>query len=210
MGCIVRIDKPKNSTKGTHGWQVRAGGKRGYHSKLFSDNVYGSKGKALVAAEEYLEQYLEEHPEARPGPKPANQPFYRGKQLMGHNTSGITGVYYTEYAHRWDKERLVGYWCAFIPGGPAGQKRWHKKFNVERYGEKEAKRLAIEFRKEWEKAVFEGEEAVENFFEEYHFSRLIDTRFGSEEREEDFESWEELEEAAVDLELELEAEVAVV
>lgn len=208
MGCIVRIDKPKNSTKGTHGWQARAGGKRGYHSKLFSDNVYGSKGKALVAAEEYLEQYLKEHPEARADPQP-NKPFHRGR-LMRHNTSGITGVYYTEYAHRWDKERLVGYWCAFIPGGPAGQKRWHKTFNVDRYGEQEAKRLAIEFRKEWEKAVLIGEKAVEEFFEEYYYSRIIDTRFGSEDREEDFESWEEIEEAEVDPEPELEAEAAIV
>ena len=59
MGHIVRIDKPKDDPRhGTHGWQVRVGGKRGYHSRLFSDNTYGSKGKALVAAEEYLAEYI--------------------------------------------------------------------------------------------------------------------------------------------------------
>lgn len=192
MAHIVRIDKPKDSSKGTHGWQVRGSGKRGYHSKLFSDKSHGSRGKALVAAETYLEQYLLEHPEEAVT-RPSNQPYYKGESLMGHNTSGITGVYYTKYPHRWDKERLVHYWCAFIPLGPKGQKRWHKKFNIERYGEEEAKRLAIEFRREWEKAVDQGEEALEAFFDEYHYSRLINTEFGSVERDEDYEFWANLE-----------------
>ena len=184
MGHIVRIDKPKNSPKGTHGWQVRAGGKRGYHSKLFSDGVYGSRGKALVAAEKYLEEYLEAHPHLKPSGKPANQPYHKGK-LFTSNSSGHTGVYYTEYPHRWDKTRKVGYWGAFIPGGPNGQPRWHKNFNVDRYGFNEARRLAIEFRTEWEKAVEGGEKALEDFFEEYFYNRIIDTKFGSVDREAD-------------------------
>ena len=192
MGYIVRLDKPKNSVKGTHGWQVRVhlGVPRKYHSKLFSDNVYGSKGKALVEAEEYLKKFLAEHPEAVV--KPNNKPYHKGK-LMGHNKSGITGVYYTKYRHRWDKERTVSYWCAFIPGGPNGQPRWHKKFNVDRYGKEEAKRLAIEFRTEWEKAVNIDEQAVKEFFEEYYYSRLVDTRFGSMDQAMDLGYWEPFE-----------------
>jgi hypothetical protein len=177
MGHIVRIDKPKNSPHGTHGWQVRVGGKRKYHSKLFSDRQHGGVEEALNAAKTYLQSYLEKHPHQRVKPY---RPYHQGK-LLSNNKSGVTGVYYTEYAHRWDKERLVGYWCAFVPKGPQGQKLWHKKFNIERYGYQEAKRLAIEFRREWERAIITGsEQALEDFFEEYHFSRLINTEFGSE------------------------------
>jgi hypothetical protein len=42
--------------------------------------------------------------------------------------------------------------------------------------------LAVEFRQEWERAVKQGDkQALADFFEEYHYSRLIDTSFGSEE-----------------------------
>jgi hypothetical protein len=177
MGHIVRVDKPKDSPHGTHGWQARAGGKRGYHSKLFSDGQHGGKEQALAAAKVYLQAYEETHPYQR---ATHHRPYHEGK-LLSNNKSGITGVYYTEYAHRWDKERLVGYWCASLPTGPEGQKPWHKKFNIERYGRREARRLAIEFRREWEQAAKQGNKQVlEDFFEEYHYSRLIDTSFGSE------------------------------
>ena len=180
MASIIRLDKPKNSSHGTHGWQVRGRGKRGYHSKLFSDGQYGRSEPALAAAKAYLQSYVENHPAERDN---SHQPYHQGKRFS-NNKSGVTGVYYTQYAHRWDKERLVDYWCASLSRGPAGQKPWHKKFNIERYGYREAKRLAIEFRREWEKAVKQGsEKALEEFFEEYHYSRLIDNRFGSAERD---------------------------
>ena len=178
MAHIVRIDKPKNSPHGTHSWQVRVGGKRKYHSKLFSDRQYGGQQAALAAAQAYLENYLAVHPQERVSPY---RPYHQGK-MLANNKSGVTGVYYTEYAHRWDKGRLVGYWCASIPTGPEGQKPWHKKFNIERYGAREARRLAIEFRREWEQVVKTGnEKALADFFEAYHTSRLIDTSFGFEE-----------------------------
>jgi hypothetical protein len=178
MAHIVRLDKPKNSTKGTHGWQVRGSARRGYHSKLFSDRMLGGREASLKAAQEYLAEYRIKHPELGLRPQ---KPFHDGK-ILNSNKSGITGVYYTQYAHRWDKERTVSYWCAFVARGPKGQKRWHKKFNIDRYGFYEAKRLAIEFRKEWEKAIStEDPKVLEDFFEEYHFSRIIDTRFGSDD-----------------------------
>ncbi|MFQ5613639.1 MAG: hypothetical protein ACE5H9_16060 [Anaerolineae bacterium] len=173
MGAhIVRIDQPKNDpTKGTHGWQVRVGGDRGYHSKLFSDNRYGSKGKALVAAEEYLAEYLEAHPEEdRRGQGVYPHGFHEGK-LHSHNKSGVTGVYRTHEYGRWDtkKERKRYYWGAFYTIDSRGRRhvRRHEKFYVDELGEEGAKQRAIEFRKMWEEAAREGEEAVVRFFEAY-------------------------------------------
>ncbi len=65
MGSIIRIDQPKdNSSKGTHGWQVRSptGSPKKYHSKLFSDNKLGGKQQALEAAQAYLKEYQEKNP----------------------------------------------------------------------------------------------------------------------------------------------------
>lgn len=182
MAHIVRIDCPKNSpTKGTHGWQVRVGGKRGYHSKLFSDNRYGSKGKALVAAEAYMEGYVKLHPEedAR-----RTLPFYthfkNGNTVRSNNKSGINGVYRSHSYHGWDKSRTFKayFWAAFCPIGPEGQRnRWFKRFYVDTHGEQEAKRLAIEFRKMWEEAAKEGEKALKDFFEREHFDQMRNSRF---------------------------------
>ncbi len=156
MGYIVRVDKPKNDPiKGTHGWQVRGAGKRGYHSKLFSDNVYGSKGKALEAAEEYLAVYIEANPEeaaVMPSREQNLFPlgFYTREKLWSNNKSGVTGVFRTHNYDRWDtkKEKKRYYWGAFytIDGRGRKQVRRHQKFYVEEWGEAEAKRRAIEFR----------------------------------------------------------------
>ncbi|HEY85627.1 MAG TPA: hypothetical protein G4N96_11025 [Chloroflexi bacterium] len=180
MGAhIVRIDKPKNSSKGTHGWQVRAGGKRKYHSKLFSDNVYGSKGKALVAAEGYLDQYVKKNPEHTEPPYPHH---FREEGLMSNNKSGVNGVCRSWGYPGWDKKKeyRMDYWSAFCGVGPQGQRNsWHKRYYVNTHGEYEAKRLAIEFRKGWEEAIKEGEDALEEFFQREHFDKITyDNRFG--------------------------------
>ncbi len=168
MAYIVRIDKPKNSVKGTHGWQVRihTGAARKYQSKLFSDNQYGSRGKALVAAEEYLAAYIEKHPGSSSAPGHVS---YRKGNLSVRNKSGVTGVYRThEMNHRGER---VYYWSAFVPIGPYGRKAT-KKFYIGVYGEEESKRLAVEFRQMWEKAADEGQEALKEFFEREYFDKL--------------------------------------
>ena len=174
MGYIVRIDKPKNSTKGTHGWQVRIHtGKnpRKYYSKLFSDGRYGSRGKALIAAEAYLEEYELQHPELAQSPIPPNKPFLKDT-LTRRNTSGINGVFRSHQFYSWDKERIPRYyWGASCPTGPDG-KYFAKRFYVATHGEEEAKRLAIEFRKMWEEAVEAGEEALAEFFEREHYDKI--------------------------------------
>ena len=169
MASIIRLDKPKNSKKGTHGWQVRVGPHKGYHSKLFSDNVYGSKGKALIAAEEYLEDYLKKNPKADKKQWPHG--FYESEALYKSNTSGITGVFRTHDYARWDKKKTSKqyYWGAFYSINRHGirKTRGHKKFYVHQHGEVEARRLAIEFRKMWEEAAKKGPEAVKQFFAEF-------------------------------------------
>ena len=168
MGYIVRIDKPKNSAKGTHGWQVRihTGEAKKYYSKLFSDHQYGSRGKALVAAEEYLTAYVEKHPELPSAP--SHVPYHKGK-LSIRNKSGVTGVCRTHDLSR--KGERIYYWGAFVPIGPYGRKTV-KKFYIGVHGEEEAKRLAIEFRQMGEEAVDEGESALKEFFEREHFDKI--------------------------------------
>lgn len=180
MGAfIVRLDKPKNSSKGTHGWQVRVGGKRKYHSKLFSDNIYGSKGRALLAAEAYLDKYLKENPQyAQP-----SHPFSFREKLRSNNKSGVTGVGKSWGYPGWDKKKQyrMDFWYAFCPVGPKGQRNtWHKRFYVDTHGEAEARRLAIEFRKGWEKAAKEGKEALEAFFQREFYDKMTDNHlFGN-------------------------------
>ncbi len=164
---IVRIDQPKDDPKrGTHGWQIRAGRKKSYHSKLFSDSIFGSKDKALVEAQKYLEAYLKEYPDLANVP---NSPF-RENGLTTRNTSGVNGVFRTHDYARWDakKERKQYYWGAFYTIDRYGNKKHrHEKFYVHEWGETEAKRRAIEFRKLWEEAAKEGVDAVKKLFETY-------------------------------------------
>ncbi len=172
MSAIIRIDKAKSKKGGnTHGWQVRlpTGEARKYKSKLFSDGVHGSKGKALVAAEEYLEAYLKEHPEQD---KLSNPPY--SKVLQERNKSGKTGVYRSHDKNQ--KKAGEGpkryFWGAFIPTGPYGT-RFTKSFYIDEYGsEEEAMAHAIDFRKLWEEAVNTSEEAVREFFQRYHFDEI--------------------------------------
>jgi len=169
MASIIRLDKPKLSKKGTHGWQVRIGPHKGYHSKLFSDNVYGSKGKALIAAEEYLKDYLEKYPEADKKQWPHG--FHESEKLYASNTSGRTGVFRTHEYARWGKkkETKIYYWGAFYSIDRHGNRkvRRHHKFYIHQLGEAEARRQAMEFRGMWEEAAKQGVEAVKRFFAEY-------------------------------------------
>ena len=163
IGSIIRLDKDEGPKRvGTHGWQVRfpTGVARKYHSKLFSDSVFGSKGRALVAAEEYYEAYLDKH---EANIKASYKPFF--ETIPSHNKSGRIGVYRSYSYHK--KGFKQEFWGAFCPQGPYGG-RFTKRFYITTHGEEGARQLATEFREMWEEAVQEGPKALYNFFEEYH------------------------------------------
>ena len=176
---IIRIDKDKSKSGGnTHGWQVRVGQnlKKGYHSKLFSDGKYGGQGKALVAAQEYLENYLQAHPEYKiktEHPK-WKQGFNEYGTLNSRNKSGRNGVYRSRTTLRNDKSRYRYFWGASYTIDRFGKTKIirSERFYIDEYGEQEAKRKAIEFREMWEEAAKEGVEAVKAFFEAYRDGRL--------------------------------------
>jgi hypothetical protein len=177
---IVRIDKDKTKTGGnTHGWQVRIGhnSHTGYHSKLFSDGKYdGDQEKALAAAEEYLAEYLGKHAEYQASRK--DRLYAHGFRADGKpiatNKSGRNGVFRSREHYRHDKSRYRYYWAASYTIDRYGKRQIIRgeKFYVDEYGEKEAKRLAIEFREMWEEAAEEGVEAVVEFFAAYKEGRL--------------------------------------
>lgn len=131
---ISRIDR--ETTGGGYLVRVMRKGKRA--TKFFPDNEYGGKRKSLVAAKEYRDQ-LER-----------TMRGYTAKQLSqkqrSNNTSGIVGVrkvYETDY--RWESEPTYGYWVA--QWSPKKGVRRTKRFSIEKYGDEEAYRLAVQARK---------------------------------------------------------------
>ena len=101
---------------------------------MFSDGVYGGKRKALNAAIEFREKALA---------AVSNYEYHlhRRSILRRNNTSGIPGVGRYENISNPDKKTSAIFWVAFW-NDEFGVRRQHK-FSVLRYGEKEAKKLAI-------------------------------------------------------------------
>jgi len=168
MACIIRIDKhdKKRGISHTHGWQVRGrgtrkNGERKYHSKLFSDGVHGGKGKALIAAQEYLQAIACSPVFDRPVSEPNHPPYHY--HLNKNNQTGIIGVHRTRTRYTRGRVRYPN-WVATYTGIDGTQQK--KSYSVNCYGEDEAKRLAVEFREMWEVAVKDSPEAVKQFLQE--------------------------------------------
>lgn len=195
MAHICRLDKggPRGSGA-THGWQVRwrepDQPPRHYQSKLFSDGTYGGKEEAHQAAVEFLK-------EIEATQTVVKRPLY-AKVKPKHNSSGIVGVRWHRQGARQDKSRTELYAEAHINERPYPQdqrplrddvphyhhKPFRKRYRVGRFSRREAWELAVAFRKAYEQAADEGTVAAMNrFFEEYHYSQLVDMSFGSEHRD---------------------------
>ncbi|TWU46190.1 AP2 domain protein [Rubripirellula tenax] len=129
---ISRLDYEQSIT----GWNARYMREGVPFSQSFSDAKYGSPEKSLEAAIAWRKEALEIIP-----PRDRREYAELGKS---HNTSGITGVYKTIGHYRVDGTPVyywVASWC------PSKGKRRHRNFSIDKYGEEEAKRLAIEARK---------------------------------------------------------------
>jgi hypothetical protein len=107
-------------------------------TKYFSDADYGGKRKALLAAQKHrdaLEQKMR---------------GYTARQLSqkerSNNTSGIVGVRRVEETdYRWNSQPTYGFWVA--QWSPRKGVRRTARFSIEKYGEDEAYRLAVQARK---------------------------------------------------------------
>lgn len=128
---IVRID---HEASRTYGWRVTVQRKGQIIAKTFSDGIYGGKRKALKNAEEYRNVLLSQH-------LPFEHLIWACSRLRKNNTSGIPGVGRYDILGNANTGRRDAFWLAsWTNENGVGRKR---KFYVSRYGEREAKRLAI-------------------------------------------------------------------
>lgn len=131
--CITRIDYDKGANS-THGWQVRIQRNKMAHSRLFSDNVYGSKQKSLEAAREHRDEYMRENP-----------PMTRLELAQiekKSNKSGVVGVSKVKHVdQRNTKKYVYWYWQAYWT--PATGRHRCVRYSINRYGDETAYQMAV-------------------------------------------------------------------
>lgn len=119
----------------THGYVVRYMRDRALFQKLFSDGRYGSEEAAFEVARLYLTELKNAFP-------PMNRREFSEIKRKKNSKSGLVGVYKNKSISRkrWTYEFWVAQWT------PTKGEYKHKRFSINKYGEEEAKRLAIEAR----------------------------------------------------------------
>lgn len=128
---ISRIEQPK---KKHFGYYVRLNWRGTQYAKFFADKKYGGPQQALKAAESYFDELDQQMPlDSQIG------------RMTVRNTSGIVGVSRTQSSSRGHRYE---YWQA---RWGYGCDRKSAKFSIHKYGEEEAKQLAIAARQAWEK-----------------------------------------------------------
>ncbi len=123
---ISRIDQPE---KKNHGYYVRISHKGKSTQKFFPDKSSGGKAKALKAAREFRDSVLRKLPEQKQA--------YAAKKKRRIKKSGVVGV--THVVSSSPSGKVYHYWQA---AWKEGKKRKTAKYSIERYGDKEALRLA--------------------------------------------------------------------
>jgi len=117
-------------------WSVTGNWEKDTQSKLFSDGVYGSKRKALIAAKKFRNAKYKSlgKEELLDGRKP------RKVRRHSRNVSGILGVRYNLHSRN-----ITFYeeWSAF---GYKFGKHWRKAFSINKHGERAAFLLACRAR----------------------------------------------------------------
>ena len=142
---ISRID-----SRNTHGWYVRVKFNRQNHTKFFTDNVHGGKSSALDAAIRWRDQK-----ECELG-KPRTDRIVIAS-FPGNNT-GYSGVIRTK---KWtgakdkDSNPLPNYADVYsVTWSPEPGIARQTSFSVEKFGEEEARRRAIDLRKRMERQIY--------------------------------------------------------
>lgn len=131
MKGISRID-----TKDTHGWYVRIYKSGKTYSKLYSDNRYGGRDRALQVAQKARLVAIEALKDL------PVEPRRRLVTSDRRNKSGTVGVSKTTKKTK-NGDRNEYYQVTWSPEpGKVKNRQW----SVRRYGEEEAHRLAVEFR----------------------------------------------------------------
>jgi len=137
MYGITRID---DEIRNSHAWRVSLRRQNVMYIKNFPDKTHRGKGRALVAAKAYRNEIVEKHPPT------TRQEICNIKR--SNNTSGIPGVYcYSKhYKLKNDCIKELRYWEAHWPGEKPGSFE-KATFPIQEYGEKRAKKLAIDARR---------------------------------------------------------------
>jgi hypothetical protein len=126
---ISRIENYKNRA---NGWQVRLQCRGESFSQFFKDSDYANRDEALKAAQKYNHELRRKHP------KISRQESAERKTAKTAEIVGVRRLFKPRYGHiyevweaRWSPKKYV---------------RRVRTFGIEKYGEEEAKRLAIEAR----------------------------------------------------------------
>ena len=128
---IIRVDHERSHT---HAWRVTLQRHNDIAVRMFSDSIYSGKRKALKAAVEYREELLRRY-------SPYAHAIWVRTRLRRNNTSGIPGVGRYEERTNPNTGHTREFWLAsWVNEQGASRKR---KFTVSRYGERQAKRLAV-------------------------------------------------------------------
>jgi hypothetical protein len=142
------------------------------HTKYFADAKHGGKERALQVAIEYRDRAMRAISSGRMDlPAAQTRP----------NTSGFVGV--TRGRTLYKDGRAYCYWVAeWIPAPGMRPKR--RKFSVDRYGEAEAKALAVEARTQAMAHLREPRQAkpqreLRTVTVETHLERTVMTRLGA-------------------------------
>lgn len=132
------IQRRDIESSGLHAWRVAVMRNKRSTTKWFSDAIYGGKRKALKAATIYRDQFLAET-------DGYDHQIWIRTALRCDNKSGISGVRrYVKIEHYKGSIYHHIFWRAYW-SDDNGRRR-SRQFSVLRYGELEAKKLAIEER----------------------------------------------------------------
>jgi hypothetical protein len=136
---ISRID-----TRDTHGWYVRIYKNGKTYSKLYSDNKYGGKDRALLVAQKARVIALEALKEL------PREPKRRLVRTDRRNKSGIIGVSKTTKINK--NGTTSDYFQ--VTWSPEPGKVKNRQWSVKKYGEEEAGRRAVEYRQQVMKEIY--------------------------------------------------------